>query len=85
MFHYVYIIYSPSSNIFYKGYSLDPQKRLLTHNNGSSRYTKNHIPWSLVYIQSFDNKRDALIREKRIKKYSKTQVETLIKSPLNEI
>ncbi|UTW66567.1 GIY-YIG nuclease family protein [bacterium SCSIO 12643] len=85
MNYYVYIIRSISTGKFYKGYSLSPYNRLKQHNNGESRYTQHFCPWELVFIQSFDSKTEALKREKVLKKYSKKQIDNLIKSPLNEI
>jgi gliding motility-associated-like protein len=61
--HYVYIIYSISCNTFYKGYSANPKKRLLQHNNGEAVYTRRTNDWKLVYIEIFNNKSDALKRE----------------------
>ena len=65
--HYVHIIYSAQKDIFYKGYTQYPEKRLFEHNNGLSRYTKGKDPWKLVYLEKFKTKREALIREKQIK------------------
>ncbi len=83
MKHFVYIIYSELFDKYYKGYTTDPYKRLLQHNQGESRYTKHYIPWELVFIESFEYKREALIREKSLKKYSKIQIRQLIKSDIN--
>jgi putative endonuclease len=83
--HYVYIIYSPSSGHYYKGYTTNLEKRLARHNNGESAYTRNFVPWNLVYVEKYKTKTEALIREKKLKKYSKLQLEQLIKSPKNEI
>jgi putative endonuclease len=83
--HYVYIIYSISCNTFYKGYSANPKKRLLQHNNGEAVYTRRTNDWKLVYIEIFNNKSDALKREKAIKKYSKNQISELILSPNNKL
>ena len=85
MKHWVYIIHSSVADKFYKGYSLDVAKRLAQHNNGESRYTSSFRPWNLVFIQSFDNKTDALKREKALKKYAKQQIIELCNSHLNEI
>lgn len=85
MVHHVYIIYSVSLDIYYKGYSLNPERRVLQHNNNESRYTKNKGPWILIYKQSYKNKKDALIRERVIKKYSKKQILQLLDSTKNEI
>ena len=85
MQYYVYIIKSLSSGKYYKGYSLDPYKRLEQHNNKESRFTSYFTPWELINIQSYESKSEALKREKVLKKYSKEQVLSLVSSPLNEI
>jgi putative endonuclease len=82
---YVYIIQSDLDKSYYKGFSENPYKRLEQHNNKESNYTSTKIPWTLVYIESFTTKRDALIREKKLKKYSAERIEKLIHSPKNEI
>ncbi len=81
--HFVYIIHNLSSDTFYKGYSLDPSKRLIQHNNGCASFTSRFYPWELVYVEAFNNKREALQREKKLKKYSKKQLRNLIASPKN--
>src|SRR5699024_8787107 len=80
---FVYIIYSKTRDSYYRGYSTQPYKRLRQHNEGESRYTRNKGPWELVYLERFDTKRAALIREKSLKKYSKKQIRSLIDSPKN--
>jgi len=82
---YVYIIYSENFDKYYKGFTTNPQKRIAQHNAGESRYTSNFIPWKIVFLQVFSTKREALIREKKIKKYSKDQILQLIKSPKNNV
>ena len=43
---YIYIIYSASSDVFYVGYSNDPQRRLIEHNNKPfNSFTAKHRPW----------------------------------------
>lgn len=64
---YVYIIQSSLDNSYYKGFSLDPYSRLEQHNLGESSYTSNKIPWKLVCILSFDTKKEALVKEKKLK------------------
>ena len=85
MMHYVYIIYSLVFDKYYKGYTTQPLIRLEQHNSGESRYTRSFIPWELVYLQSFSTKREALKREKSLKKYGKSQLLALLASPLNEL
>jgi len=84
MKHFVYIIYSKSADIFYRGYTTNPQKRLIQHNLNESKYTANKGPWRLVFLQSFLSKKEALIRERKLKKYSKAQVRDLMQSKSNE-
>ncbi len=81
--YYVYIIYSIKYDKYYKGFSENPKKRLETHNDGKSRYTKLFIPWKLVYVEEFTDKRQALKREKGLKKYSKSQILELLSSQKN--
>ncbi len=56
--YYVYIIHSQRKDIFYKGYTQYPEKRLFEHNNGLSRYTKGKGPWKLVYLEKFKTKKE---------------------------
>ena len=74
---FVYIIQSQKDNSYYKGFSENPKQRLEQHNNGESQYTSAKLPWTLVYIEELPTKRDALIREKTLKKYSHSQIEKL--------
>lgn len=83
MVHYVYIIKSLSSGIFYRGYSLDPIARLAQHNSGLSNYTTGKGPWELVYVEAFADKKSALIRERSLKKYSRVQLQVVIGSDKN--
>ena len=85
MFHFVYIIYSSTKGIYYKGYSKRPFFRLKQHNENLGCYTKYKGPWVIVYLQSFQEKKQALIRERKLKKYSKAQIKKLIQTPLNEL
>jgi putative endonuclease len=80
---FVYILQSDIDHSYYKGFSEDPIERILQHNSGLSRYTSGKLPWRLVYIEELATKRDALIRERSIKKYSHGQIAVLIQSPKN--
>jgi putative endonuclease len=75
---YVYIIQSGKDSSYYKGFSEDPAVRLLHHNNGKSKYTSTKLPWKLIYVEAFETKKEALIREKALKKYSHEQILKLI-------
>ncbi len=83
MEHFVYIIYAQNFDKYYKGYSTNPYERLLLHNNLQSKYTSHFVPWILIYIELLPSKKDALSREKSLKKYDKSQIKELIKSQKN--
>jgi len=75
---YVYIIQSQTDESYYKGFSENPPGRLLQHNNGECTYTSRKTPWDFVYIEELLTKREALIRERRLKKYAHTQIQKLL-------
>jgi putative endonuclease len=65
--YFVYIIQSEIDNSLYIGFSKDVFERLKGHNSGKTAYTKRKMPWKLVYFEQFENKTDALKREKFLK------------------
>jgi putative endonuclease len=65
---FVYVLYSPSANKFYVGYTSNLESRILSHNvYGTKDWTKRHRPWNLVYTESYESKSKALKREKELK------------------
>jgi len=72
MSYFTYILQSEIDQSFYIGYTANIQKRLEDHNNGKSKYTKRKIPWKLVYLETFELKREAIIREKELKRIRNT-------------
>ena len=81
--YYVYIIQSEADRSYYKGFSENPLLRLVQHNTGESQYTSVKIPWRLAYVEELPTKREALIREKVLKKYSHSQIEKLLTTGKN--
>ena len=61
--YYVYILKSKKVDNLYKGSTINLKKRLLEHNSGYNKSTKNGIPWKLIYYEAFENKSDALREE----------------------
>ena len=81
--YYVYIIYSAAVDVYYKGYTLDYDKRLEQHNDNKSRYTAHKGPWTLIFVQEFKDKSDALKREKQLKRQNRAYLEWLLNQEIN--
>jgi len=83
MKYYVYIIQSLVDNTYYKGFSLHSYEKLEYHNQGENLYTSRKTPWKLVCILAFETKNEALIKEKKLKKYSTQSLVAPINSNQN--
>ncbi|CAD2070515.1 GIY-YIG domain-containing protein [Phocicoccus schoeneichii] len=71
--HYVYIVMC-SDNTLYTGYTVDVDKRMIAHNNGTgAKYTRARLPVELKYVEMFDSKSDAMKREYEIKQLSRSE------------
>jgi len=78
--YFVYILYSASLNIYYKGFSTDVEKRLEYHLTSHSKFTSQTKDWKVVYTKEFESKQLALIEEKRLKKLNRASLEKLIEN-----
>lgn len=65
--HYTYVIQSRKSGYWYTGTTNDLRKRLKQHDEGKSTWTKNRVPWDLIYYEMCLNEEDAKSREKYLK------------------
>lgn len=75
----VYIVQCVDST-YYTGWSLDPEKRVATHNEGKgAKYTRSRLPVKLVYVRWMKNKFTAMREENRIKTLPRTYKTKLIK------
>ena len=84
MAYYIYIIKSERTNRYYTGYSKYPHKRLIRHNTRATRNTQTGIPWRLVYVERFEDKHSAIMREIEIKRIKSRQyIEDLISKSLD--
>ena len=63
----VYIIYSPSLDRYYIGFTQDITDRLRRHNSKSKGFTNRANDWIIVHVESFNQKNEAMRREKEIK------------------
>jgi len=67
-FH-VYVIYSEDFDKIYIGMTSSLEKRIYAHNNLPKGWTKSFRPWRLVYTEEFEEKTQALSREKELKSH----------------
>ena len=67
MKYFVYIIYSPGSDIFYKGYTTDVGTRVHRHNSGREKSTKAYSPWILLWATKKDSRSQAMALERKLK------------------
>ena len=81
--YFVYMIESLQSGIFYKGSTSDYVRRLAEHNEGINKYTKGKGPWKLVFVQQFETRSEALMKEKKLKRCNKEYLRWLIMQPIN--
>lgn len=78
---YIYVIYSPGSDLYYVGQTEDYQRRFEEHNKSERvTYTSAHRPWRLVSVfDCGDNRSIAMKTESFIKKQkSRKFIEKLI-------
>jgi putative endonuclease len=65
-FH-VHILVSQVTGRCYVGSTGDLPDRLSRHNSGQSKATKHGAPWRLAHCESYDNRSDAVRRERFLK------------------
>ena len=64
---YVYVLWSNKLQKRYVGFTSDLTKRLSEHNSGKSPFTKNGLPWKLIYSEDYRMEIDARKRENILK------------------
>ena len=70
--YYVYILASRRNGTLYIGVTNDLERRVFAHRSrAGSRFTKKYGVALLVYFEVFDDVRDAIARETRLKKYKR--------------
>lgn len=63
-----YLLSSPSTGKSYVGFTSDLINRMKSHNIFDKKgYTSRFRPWIVVHVEFFDNKADAIKREKWFK------------------
>lgn len=75
---YCYIV-ECADGTYYTGWTVDPQRRVATHNKGrGAKYTRTRRPVKLVYVEEQPDRKTAMKRERAIKKMTRSQKRKLI-------
>ncbi len=74
MCYFVYIIYSETTDTYYKGQTKNLSDRLNRHNCGYEKATKSGIPWQLVWSTMKSSRSEAVILENKLKNLSKARI-----------
>ena len=78
MAFYAYILRC-SDGSFYTGHTDDLEKRIAEHQSGQcSGYTESRRPVTLVWVQDFPTRYEALVTERQIKGWSRAKKQALI-------
>jgi len=64
---FVYILESERNGRHYVGYTRNLKERLARHNNGMVRSTRNRGPWKIIHKESYQEKSEAIKRERHLK------------------
>jgi len=63
----VYLLKSIEHEKYYIGQTKDLDKRLEWHNSPRTRWTKRFQPWKVIYSETFNNRSEAIVRERELK------------------
>ena len=77
--HFVYVLYSPSLDQFYRGQTADLQDRLHRHNLGQEKATQRGTPWNLCWYTIKDNRSQGVILESKLKNLSRSKLINFMK------
>ena len=78
--YHVYIVLCDDGS-YYTGYAKDVKHRIEQHRKGQgARYTRMHKPEKTVYMEKFNNRSEAMKREREIKQLSHNKKQELAKS-----
>ena len=64
---FVYVLYSDKFDRYYVGMSTNVNRRLSEHNLRKIKSTKAFSPWKVIYIEEFNTRIEARLREKYLK------------------
>ena len=77
--YFVYILYSDKLKVFYKGQTNGLNDRIYRHNSGFESFTKNGIPWKLIWFTTKPDRSQAKKLEDKLKNLSRARTIAFIK------
>ncbi len=80
-FYYVYVLQSKKKHFIYVGFTTNLKRRFKEHNNEEELSTKHYAPFKLIFYEAYQNKKDAMRRERYFKT---TKGKTTLRSMLKE-
>ena len=75
---FVYILYSPSADKYYKGQTNNVEDRLKRHNAGHEKATSNGRPWRLIWFTEKDSRSEAVNLERKLKNMNREKLKSFI-------
>ena len=64
---YAYVLKSMNQDFYYKGHCENLIERLAQHNSGMTESIRPYIPFTIVYMEEFATREDAIKMEKYFK------------------
>lgn len=78
---YIYIMTNVSKTVLYIGVTNNLHRRYIEHFSGINEgFTKRYRLHSLVYYEQYDDTKEAILREKQLKKWSREKREHLVRT-----
>ena len=74
MSYFVYILYSQSSDVYYKGQTEYLSDRIERHNQGREKSTRSGAPWQLIWSIEKPDRKSALELERKLKNLSRKRL-----------
>ena len=72
--YYVYVLYSPTLDQFYRGQTRDLEDRLHRHNGQQENATKRGAPWVLIWFAAKPDRSSAIAFEQKSKNLSRRRL-----------
>ena len=72
-----YILYSKAFDRFYIGHTNSLERRLRQHNESGLGWTKRYRQWQFVYSECFQNRSEAIRKEKYLKSLKNKSILTI--------